>query len=215
MTATLEPRQSSPADREREISAAIENFETQRRKWAEAPGNAPPGVAFWIATADIVHSYAAGPIPRRYMPATSIVEKIGLLLEKLASNSEISFAEFMPTGGLFSLTEQMTRVIEENEASARPLESVADLLKQEVSIEQIARIHCMSPDDVLQEKKEPGSVCKPGADGAPWVSPAIAKAEADKREAAREWSNGVVLSAVAEKLRAFGLGTVQRLSAVR
>jgi hypothetical protein len=205
MTATATAKKSKPAaadvDRDAEIRAALEAFETLRRRYIESPGDvdSPPGLGMFEAAAEIVHALNAGPVPYDLAGAVGPVEELGTWLLGLAEKPETNFGEL--TGdGLFRRVDDILAAVDAATRPAPKLETVAELLEQEVAIHQIAKMHGLSEAQVKQEKETPGSVCGPD-----YVPPIFAKWAADRAEAAKNWSVGALLSGLSNKLKALGL----------
>jgi hypothetical protein len=192
---------ASQSVREQEIRNALAAYEAQLEKWRHDPGSSPPGLEFWHSCADIVHAFAAGPIPTMFLAAVEAVEQLATFLLRLIQVPGISLSEHMPDSGLFTRTEAIEAVLKETEKPLPALESIETLLKQEVGPEQIARMHGISIDQVLKEKETPGSL------GPNYVPPALAAMKRDRQDRAKSYSSGVVLACTAPKLACLGLGT--------
>src|SRR5262249_18709534 len=99
MTTATVQKKSKPAaadvDRDAEIRAALEAFQSQRQAYIDAPGkeDVPPGVSLFEAAAEIVHVFAAGPVPYDLAGAVGPCEQLGTWLVGLAEKPETNFAE--------------------------------------------------------------------------------------------------------------------------
>ncbi|HEY2882015.1 MAG TPA: hypothetical protein VGJ15_06265 [Pirellulales bacterium] len=189
------------SDRKSEILSAIEHFEEARKVFAETPGDPPPGVAFWRSLANVCHSFAAGPLPPELVPAVSNVEAIALLLVPFAESPSNDWEQLAPTDAIFSAYEGLQKAIEIETRPPQKLESVKELKDQGVGIPQIAKMLGMREADVGSEIETPGLICVEG-----WQPPILARQAANKAEAAKHLSNGVVLSCTTAKLTALGFG---------
>ena len=197
MNALLEAQ--SLETRQDEIDAAMEKFETLRLAYSESAGDDPPGIGLYRAAGDVVVAFARGPVPEKMAPVVSEVERLGLVLCEILNNvrqEKFNFDKDLPPQGIWSSWQNLQRSIREIDRPRPRLETVQELLKQGVSVPQIAKMHGLDEVQVLDEKEKPGSVCGPG-----YVPPIFAQESGPDPST---WSDGVVLSMLGSKIKALG-----------
>lgn len=192
-----------------EVRELVEDAENRRADWVDSH-NGPPFGKNIFSFCRIVFLFASKPIPMELASMVQSVEQLGESLCKffascLGAGSDVRLET--PDDSVWNAWEAVKLAMDLAKREMKPpvLETVAELLELPgMQLEQIARMHGLDVSQVMQEKKSPGSVCGPE-----YVPPIFAKRQAERERQAREWSNGVILSQLANRLRAMGGATLK------
>ncbi len=184
------------AGRAKEMIAAIEAAKLEFENWERADDGAPVA-DFHRACLELIEVWSAGAIPPSMLPAVGPIEQLAEKFLKHVVDNGFHVAINKPSwAGFGGMVEQAYTKVRDISAERLPLESVAELLAQKVTSEQIARMHGLTVFQVESEKKNPGSVCK-----ADYVAPVLLQQEKQSEDDTLNYSNGAVLCTSAAKLK--------------
>jgi hypothetical protein len=191
------------APRRAAIQRAIGDCEAARLAWVATPGDEPAGPPVLQGFCGLVTTFANGPIPDEFQPVVQCIEQIGGVLIYQIQSPKFSFQEYEPNSAIFSPYENMQAKLTRQSQPLSRLETLRELIDQKVPVEQIAKMHGLTPSDVQKEISEPGSI-----ETADYVPPIFEKRRAELL-AGDDFSDGMVLSATARKLKALMAVTFQ------
>jgi hypothetical protein len=187
-TATLD----KPAtDRVTKINAAIDRAEEARQEYLNAPGENPPPASLLVLASRAVEEFARGAIPEELVGLTKDVEELAKHLLGTYQNEAFQPGEHAWPMGLSLSWEQLLRRRDFLRDEPSPVESVAELVTQNVPTKQIAKMLGWSHEQILEEIRTPGTL--------KGEAPVMA---VKRRERVGAISDGVALSCLIPALKA-------------
>lgn len=168
-------------DRWQEIKAPLERlFELQTEWETDAREEPTAGPEYFEAIQDLAEVIDAGPLPREAMPLLGYLRDLyktflwNMAMPRRGKDCENALIEIQTR--VVKFKEAYERRHARNTTPRKPLESIAVLSKQGVSEKQIALMHGLTYDQVLQEQRDPGSIC-----GADYVAPSQQALDAEEK----------------------------------
>jgi hypothetical protein len=165
MSATTLSPPASPTDGVREqLLAAIEAERAAIREWRKTECNTPPGFAYWRAVRNLIDVWAnCEKIPGEVLHLTPFVFRLASQVQNHLLRWASTYDQRMPEtlsgmGGVASMGDALGEQVKQLGVAKVELESVAELLEQNVPLDQIARIWGTDVDSIKSEKANPGSV---------------------------------------------------------
>ena len=184
----IEEVNANDAERENEINEAWNALLEYHDAWAadSSSDDVPPG-DYYDLLDDLLLSFG-GRIPRSWRAPLVFVENLAMeyvtvMLTARTGDAHIA-SVLRVTECVARLRAALARLEKLRSEPVRPLESVAELNEQKVSVEQISRMLGLPYAEVVREIRKPGSVCGPD-----WVSPMQAKLQAERDAEAFETVN--------------------------
>ncbi len=203
-TATTEPKAPATAHApkcEPDYRALIGQLSRKLTEWREEDGNDPPGSELFAINTDFVLNFEGRklePDDRRII--TLAENNAKELIHHLDTHGRF-FNKVHPLSAYIGTIEELERALESGakaESCRPPLETIAQLLQQQVPDHQIAKIHGISVAQVYEAREFPERYSGPS-----YVPPVLVQKRKDELAEIAKQSVGIVLQACAIKLRAY------------
>jgi hypothetical protein len=196
------------AERTKEIATAVDAWRALNDSWSSEPGNAPPPIEWWSALIDVVRVIAAAPLPLRLRPCVVQAERLANAIVVFAARDvDLDWNQAKPTHQIFEAVEPIEGIIHappleppEPQTVAR-LDAIGDARGGTIVTDfQILRICKISAKELVEERRNPGSVCDEQ-----WRQKMQAAWLADRQSEFASEPDSEVLTATLQKLSGIGL----------
>ena len=147
-----------------DIAEAVADWRRINDDWAQS-GDQDPGIEWFSAAANIIGAFADGPLPPWARRATNSVKRLATALCRVGEKPSVDWNLEQPTGPMLEPLEFVERVIAERDLQPPEFETPGELATVEgaagtkVSKSQMAKICRLTPSQISEELKAPGSIC--------------------------------------------------------